>query len=148
MKRRSAFLGATATGLMMLGAALHSAAQPTDEPTTVGCAHFPAEASSAHRAGVPPLSWRTDFPSDIQAVIHPWEAIDFRSEWQRYMAAVLSEIEAAGVAIQNNRLVMAPDAEWWIAPWMDYGSFGREARLGLTKERGPDPGDLSPASMS
>jgi hypothetical protein len=146
MKKRSAFMVAAASILSVSSVVLPGAAQPNNELETVACDRFPVEASSAHRTGIPKLRWRTDFPAAVEPKVHAWEGIDFRTEWQSYMAAVLAEVQAAGLKIQSNDLVMDNAAEWWIAPWMDYGPFGREARLGLTKERGPDEGDLSPTS--
>lgn len=137
-----------AAGALVVGAAIafRSNAQPAEQLEVLACAHFPAQASSAYRPGVPPLKWRTDLPAGIVARVHPWQQIDFQTDWRNYMAAVLSELQAAGLEIQNNTITMSPGAEWWIAPWMNYGPNGREALLGLTKERGPDPGDLWPQS--
>jgi len=142
--RMNWMIGGATASLLIAGVAIQSTAQPAGQPAA--CPRFPAQASTAFKQGVAALPWRTDFPADAPVVIHPWEQVDFRTEWRAYMAAVLSELQASGLAIQNNRIEMAPGAEWWIAPWMDYGTNGREALLGLTKERGPDAGDLSPAS--
>ncbi|QNP45637.1 hypothetical protein H9L14_14095 [Sphingomonas sediminicola] len=135
-----------AASTMLAGLAAVGSGQPAEALQTVTCARFPAQASSAFRAGVPPLKWRTDLPTALVPTVHPWEQVDFRTDWLNYMAAVLSEVQASGLKIQDNTVTMAPGAEWWIAPWMDYGPNGREAQLGLTKERGPDAGDLSPQS--
>lgn len=112
------------------------------------CARFPADASSAFdkSAGKITLPWRADLPADAGTKVYPWQAKDFASDWKGYIASILDEVKAAGVTIQNGRVVMNSHAEWWIAPWMDFGDSGRERINGLTKERGPDPHDLSPTS--
>ena len=146
MTRRWTLLTAMAGTAVALGVGLRSSAQPIAPAATL-CARFPAAASSMYRPGTPAPHWRTDYPASTGTAVHAWEAIDFKSDWRAYMTAVLSEVQAAGLMIQNNNLAMNNNAQWWIAPWMDYGPFGREARLGLTKERGPDAGDLSPTSQ-
>lgn len=112
------------------------------------CARFPANASSAFdtSAGRVTLPWRTDLPSSPGLATYPWQGKDFTADWKDYINAVLSEVKASGVAISGGRISMNPQAEWWIAPWMDFGGSGRERINGLTAERGPDPRDLSPTS--
>lgn len=112
-----------------------------------GC-QFPASASSAFDpdVGAVRLPWRTDLPNSPQPAAAPWQEVNFKTDWRAYMAAFLAEIRATGVRVGTRRLTMNAAAEWWIAPWMDYGLNGRERYNGLTAERGPDPGDLSPTS--
>ncbi|MGO4366415.1 hypothetical protein [Pseudomonas sp. PAB10] len=112
------------------------------------CTRFPANASSAFdtSAGRITLPWRTDLPNSPGSAIYPWQDKDFTADWKDYINTVLSEVKATGVAISNGRISMNPQAEWWIAPWMDFGQSGRERINGLTAERGPDPRDLSPNS--
>jgi len=112
------------------------------------CARFPASASSAFDAkeGKITLPWRTDLPASAGSKTYAWQGKDFTVDWQAYMEAVLNEVKASGVAISGGRISMKPQAEWWIAPWMDFGSSGRERINGLTAERGPDPHDLAPNS--
>ncbi|WCM94960.1 hypothetical protein M5C99_09725 [Acidovorax sp. NCPPB 2350] len=112
------------------------------------CARFPASASSAFDpvAGKIGLPWRTDLPSSAGSRAYPWQDKDFAQDWKAYIASVLDEVKASGVSIRNGRISMAPQAEWWIAPWMDFGASGRERINGLTAERKPDAGDLSPTS--
>ncbi len=43
----------------------------------------------------------------------------------------------------DRKLVGVGSEKWWISLWLDYTTSGREPYMGLTKERGPDPGDLS-----
>jgi hypothetical protein len=117
-----------------------------DAVATIRCARFPDRHSTAFNAatGRIDLPWRTDFPSAPPPARAPIG--NFESNWQGYMASALRLIRDSGVRIQRQRVVMPADAEWWIAPWMDYSDNGREPINGLTKERGPDPGDLSPNS--
>ena len=112
------------------------------------CARFPAEASTAFDTvqGRITLPWRSDLPIDPGTATYPWQGQDFKADWQAYIASVLAEVKASGVAIRNGRIMMNATAEWWIAPWMDFGRSGRERVNGLTAERGPDPRDLSPTS--
>ena len=95
--------------------------------------------------GETPVAWRTDYPDDRPdpREEQPWETTDFVSRPEEYMAAVLQQIRPS-FTITDNKLTGTTGAEWWISEWMDYGNFGREPRMGLTKERGPNPGDLSP----
>jgi hypothetical protein len=97
-------------------------------------------------AGGAMANWRTDYPNASAAFRSPWESIDFRSNPADYMEAVKSTIEPYFDVSQNGHLIGTGVEPWWIAPWMDFMSSGRERRMGLTKERGPRPGDLSPIS--
>lgn len=86
--------------------------------------------------------WRTDYPVNPKAQLFPWKAYSFQDHPAEYMAAVLDSARPYFQRV-NDRLVGNVDAPWWIAPWMDFGPYGREPSMGLTKERGPDPNDLS-----
>lgn len=112
------------------------------------CARFPAAESSAYNADAKAITlpWRTDLPASPGDRRFAWQDQSFETNWRGYMQAFLSEIKAAGISISDKKLRMSPGAEWWIAPWMDYGTSGRERLHGLTAERGPDAGDLSPTS--
>jgi hypothetical protein len=114
------------------------------------CARFPAAESSAYDSELKSvnLPWRTDLPSSIGSNQFAWEGKKFETDWRAYMQAFLSEIKTAGVQISDRRLHMNASAEWWISPWMDYGTSGREKLNGLTAERGPKDGDLSPTSKA
>ncbi|MDE2809470.1 MAG: hypothetical protein OXN90_13730 [Gemmatimonadota bacterium] len=106
-------------------------------------------ASTLHANGVPSANWRTDYPTapprDFKA---PWLEIDFVSNPVKYMQSVLESVRNDFErSDQHKRLIPKEDAQWWISLWLDYGPFGREPRMGLTKERGPDPGDLSPTNV-
>ena len=112
------------------------------------CSRFPATASTAFDQGEGKINlpWRTDLPSDAGSKIYPWKGKEFVVDWKAYIASVLDEVKASGVAINGGRITMNAQAEWWIAPWMDFGRSGRERINGLTAERGPDAGDLSATS--
>ncbi|SFG82528.1 hypothetical protein SAMN05518865_11993 [Duganella sp. CF458] len=116
--------------------------------TAQGCQDFPASKSSAFDAtlGKINIPWRTDFPTALPSTGHGWEQINFETSWRKYAAAVLQEIRDSGITISGGTIALPATANWWIAPWMDYGASGREKRIGLTKERSPDPKDLSPTS--
>ena len=129
-------------GLLALATAAHAGL----------CPRFPDQASSAYDAKAKKikLPWRTDLPSAVPASQHAWQAtgIDFETDWRGYIAAVLSEVKASGIAIKSNKITMPANSPWWITPWMDYTSTGRDPLIGMTTERGPDPGDLSPTSIA
>jgi hypothetical protein len=110
------------------------------------CSRFPLASSTTHKNGIPVLTWRTDFPSTLPPLHAPWAPIKLDADWQGYIGAILNEVKTSGVTIQGGRIVMPAQAPWWIAPWMDFGRKGREPLAGLTRERSPDPGDLSPSS--
>lgn len=131
---------ARAVAGLLLAASLAGAAE-----AQTACSRFAAARSSAYNGTTIALPWRTDLPAAPGTATHAWEAIPLTS-WEAYMAAVLGEIRASGLKLQGSRIVMNADAEWWIAPWMDYGDSGRERRLGLTKERDAQLHDLSPSS--
>lgn len=108
------------------------------------CSEF--KGSTMNVEGVTQNTWRVDFPSQPDVVVdEPWKETDFEIDPRGYMQSVLAtashEFRRTGP-----RLVGTGSEPWWIVPWMDYTEFGREPLMGLTKERGPDPGDLSPSS--
>jgi hypothetical protein len=140
----------TACCLCVIAALVASASAFTRahaEPA-VSCSRMPIERSTAfnpetNRIDVP---WRIDLPNDFpDNISHAWSQTEV-SDWRAYMAAVLSEVKAADLVIMDGVIRMRSDAEWWLTPWMDYTVNGRERNLGLTRERGPDPGDLAPGS--
>src|SRR5262245_2466015 len=117
------------------------------------CTRWPDQLSTAFNPTTKQidLPWRADFPATLLNLGHAWEMVPFSPaqsvpNWQTYMAAILSEVKASGLQIASKTMTMSPTALWFIAPWMDQGRNGREFLLGLTKERGPDPRDLSPTS--
>jgi hypothetical protein len=104
------------------------------------CSNFTG--STMDVGGAAKAQWRTDYPVSAPNDPVPWESIDFRSDAVAYMNAVLST--AKGQFRRDNRKLVGTGMEkWWISLWLDYTTNGREPYMGLTKERGPDPGDLS-----
>jgi hypothetical protein len=104
------------------------------------CASFTG--STMDVGGVPKAQWRTDYPGAPGSDPMPWTAIDFQSNPQAYMNAVLSTAKDQ-LRRDDRKLVGTGNEKWWISLWLDYTTSGREPYMGLTKERGPDPGDLS-----
>ncbi len=90
-----------------------------------------------------PAEWRLDFGVATAAADPPWLAFDFRTQPEEYMEAVKSTAQGH-FEIDAQRLAGTGQEPWWISPWMDYSTAGREPLMGLTKERGPKPGDLAP----
>ncbi|TCM76622.1 hypothetical protein [Rhizobium sp. BK068] len=105
------------------------------------------KASTMVVTGIDPVHWRTDYPRNFPNPRddQPWESIKFRNEPTKYMQAVL---DTARPFFKNTdgRLTGTGSEPWWISEWLDYGTSGREALMGLTKERGPKAGDLSETS--
>jgi len=128
-----------AAGLVVVGALATDA--------TAACSRFDVSKSSAFNGTNVSLPWRTDFPATPGTATHAWESIPL-TNWQGYMAAVLSEVRASGLRLSGDRIVMDATADWWITPWMDVGDSGRERNLGLTKERNAGRHDLSPTSAA
>ena len=73
--------------------------------------------------------------------VHPWEAINFRREPKRYLAAVLV-YALEGQDRRDWRLDRNLLRRWYHAPWMGPGPTGREFIHGLTRERDFTPGEL------
>jgi len=125
----------TAVALLLVGAKVHA------EP----CAAFVG--STMKHGGAESANWRTDYPAEYPDPRdkQPWELINFDSKPADYMNAVLKGARDA-FRLENRRLVGTGQEAWWISEWLDYGTSGREPLMGLTKERGPNPGDLSPTN--
>ncbi|MER8786010.1 hypothetical protein NKH60_33445 [Mesorhizobium sp. M1006] len=106
------------------------------------CQNF--SASTLKMNGVVPADWRTDYPKEYPNPRdkQPWELVDFATQPIEYMNAVLIDARTS-FHISGRKLVGTGQESWWISEWLDYGTSGREPLMGLTKERGPDPGDLS-----
>jgi hypothetical protein len=104
------------------------------------CANFTG--STMDVAGIPKAQWRTDYPAAPGNDAMPWSTIDFRSDPQGYMNAVLNTAKSQFRKV-DRKLVGTGAEKWWISLWLDYTTSGREPYMGLTKERGPEPGDLS-----
>lgn len=98
----------------------------------------------------PPAGWTgprfvlsQDYPETKPAdETYPWTTIDFKKHPQDYMAAVLKYCyegnEAVDFVPQQNTA-----RHWYHAPWLHYGSKGREFVRGLTGERASRPFELS-----
>ncbi|MCZ8548316.1 hypothetical protein OOJ09_29445, partial [Mesorhizobium qingshengii] len=112
------------------------------------CQSFVGSTMKGHRE-VPTANWRTDYPvrypnpKDMQA----WERFNFATQPVDYMNAVLKSARDS-FSLKDRRLVGTGKEPWWISEWLDYGTSGREPHMGLTKERGPNPGDLSQTSAA
>ena len=84
-----------------------------------------------------------DFPQALPPKENlPWLKYDFKTQMPEYMQAVLDyimegnpEVNFAG---QQNEA-----RKWFHAPWLHYGTSGREFINGLTMERNSRPGELS-----
>jgi hypothetical protein len=100
--------------------------------------------SSMDVAGLQVADWHTDYPTSSTGLPPPWTSYDFATEPEKYMDAVLATVRPY-FHFKANRLVGSSEP-WWIVEWMDSDRRGREPLMGLTKERNPDPGDLSPTS--
>src|SRR6185503_12103148 len=72
---------------------------------------------------------------------HPWEAISYRHEPKRYLAAVLAYV-LEGQDRNDWRLQSNKVRRWYHMPWMGPGPTGREFIHGLTRERDFTPGEL------
>lgn len=104
------------------------------------------EGSTLYIGSVPDVvKLNTDYPTHISGFQAPWADINYQDDWKRYMSTVFSTIENE-VTIENNRIRLNPSSSWYEALWMDYGNAGREPLNGLTRERGPDEGDVAPSS--
>jgi hypothetical protein len=74
--------------------------------------------------------------------VHPWELVDFRSDPQAYLAALIDYCfegnEEVDFVVQKNAR-----RTWYHAPWLHYGANGREFVRGLTRERTSRPYELA-----
>lgn len=74
---------------------------------------------------------------------HPWEAIDFKTDYKKYMQTVLDYCLEGNTEVdfkvQDNKV-----RTWYHAPWLTYGLNGREYHHGLTRERPVPAGELLP----
>lgn len=78
---------------------------------------------------------------------HPWEQINFKTDPNGYMEAVLAYVlEGQDVTtwrVQDNLI-----RKWYHMPWMGPGASGREFINGLTRERSSRAGELGPGQSS
>jgi hypothetical protein len=91
----------------------------------------------------PTFSLSQAFPTKLPAKASlPWESIDFRTEPERYLWAILNygyegNIEVDFEVQKNSK------RQWFHAPWLHYGPNGREFVRGLTRERSSRPFELA-----
>ena len=105
-------------------------------------------ASTLFANGVQPTSWRTDYPKILNDIDAPWLEIEFDKNPVEYMRTVLDSARNDFSRSNNRKRLMGKDSsQWWISLWLDYTNSGREPLMGLTKERGPDGGDLSETNV-
>lgn len=92
----------------------------------------------------PAQSLNEAFPTTLPGGVPPWRQVDFKTQPQQY-ADVIRQMAKASIRIQSGK-VQIDQSAWWSAPFMNYTNNGREHYNGLTKERAPRAGDLSPIS--
>jgi hypothetical protein len=92
----------------------------------------------------PAQSLNEAYPQTLQAVNPPWLQVDFKTNPQKY-AEVIREMAKGSIHIQSGK-VQIDKGIWWTVPYMNYTNSGREHFNGLTRERTPHAGDLSPTS--
>ncbi len=98
----------------------------------------------------PPADWTMPtfvlsqaFPNKAPAkTVLPWESIDFRTEPERYLWAVLDYGYDGNVDV-NFEVQKNPKRAWFHAPWLHYGANGRDFVRGLTRERASRPFELA-----
>lgn len=87
-----------------------------------------------------------DFPTSAPFEKHPWEAIDFKTQPQEYLEAVLRYVlegqDKDRWDVSANKV-----RKWYHMPWMGPGAKGREYISGLTSERRSRPTELGPGQL-
>ena len=98
----------------------------------------------------PPADWSgpvfqlsQDYPTTLPAAeTVPWKTIDFKTDPQGYLQAVIDYClegnEAVDFVVQDNAV-----RTWYHAPWLHWGGNGREFVRGLTRERSSRPFELA-----
>jgi hypothetical protein len=92
----------------------------------------------------PAQSLNENFPVNAPDPNAPWLQVDFRADPQRY-AQTIREMAKASIRLQSGK-IQIDNRMWWTVPFMNYTNNGREHFNGLTRERSPNAGDLSPNS--
>jgi len=94
----------------------------------------------------PAQSLNENFPTAAPPVNHPWreQNVRFDTDPQKY-ADIIKSIAKSAIQLSASKISIDKTV-LWTTPFMNYGNSGREHYNGLTKERGPDPGDLSETS--
>ena len=75
-----------------------------------------------------------DYPRALPPKEAPWEEIDFRMAPLAYLDAVKRYVLEGNIDV-DFRVHENPVRKWYHAPWLHYGSHGRECIHGLTRER-------------
>lgn len=73
----------------------------------------------------------------------PWESIDFRTEPEKYLWAILRYGYEGNIEV-NFEVGKNTKRGWFHAPWLHFGANGREFVRGLTRERSSRPFELAP----
>jgi hypothetical protein len=113
--------------------------------TTAQAASFP----DAHEK--PPAGWTgpvfklsQSYPTTAPAPgTLPWKAFDYKTQPLQYIMAVYRYALEGNVATQFHGFDNTV-RKWYHAPWMHYGSNGREFIRGMTRERNSRPRELAP----
>lgn len=102
----------------------------------------------------PPAGWRGPvftpsftFPKRAAPETHPWIAISFRKEPERYLHALL-DYALEGQDRVHWRLQANKARRWYHVPWLGPGAHGREFIHGLTRARDFVPGELGPTQTA
>jgi len=82
-----------------------------------------------------------DYPTTLPSEQRPWEAIDFKTDPQAYMEAILAYV-LEGQDTSRWTVGSNPVRHWYHMPWMGPGGKGREFISGLTSERRSRGGEL------
>lgn len=90
---------------------------------------------------------KTDYPSNLNNVEKPWEKVSFQKKAKKYADAVLLYIYQGNIS-SDFYLEQNTVRNWYHAPWMHYGTLGREFMHGLTREKSCRPGQLHPNQKS
>lgn len=72
----------------------------------------------------------------------PWESIDFRTEPEKYLWAILRYSYEGNIEV-NFEVEKNTKRGWFHAPWLHLGANGREFVRGLTRERSSRPFELA-----
>ena len=91
---------------------------------------------------IPPADWTQptfvlsqDFPKKLPPQTGlPWESIDFRSEPEKYLWAILRYSFEGNLEVDFD-VRKNQKRGWYHAPWLHYGANAREFVRGLTRER-------------
>ncbi len=113
-----------------------------------------AAAAPLDRIERAPASWngptftpRFDFPKTARREPHPWSAISFRKQPERYLRHLLA-YALEGQDRIDWRLAENKIRRWYHVPWLGPGPTGREFIHGLTRARNFAPGELGPTQSA